>query len=158
MSLILRLIPLLLFMLIGSTMEAQLSIEQLEQIETVDWTNHEFDPRRPQFMKIGNNAITRYNPVSLVFSGSLFMYQKFLSPQLASHCPYQISCSAFSKGSIEEFGLIKGVALSADRLTRCTQFTLIDILPSQINASDGYIIDPVSKYALPKSHQHNHEH
>tara|TARA_B100000902_G_C27115495_1_gene815839 strand:- start:330 stop:806 length:477 start_codon:yes stop_codon:yes gene_type:complete len=158
MSLFLRLNPLLLLMLISSTTIAQLSIEQIEQIETVDRTNHEFDPRRPQFMKIGNNAVTRYNPVSLVFSGSLFIYQKFLSPQLASHCPYQISCSAFCKGSIEEFGLIKGVALSADRLTRCTQFTLIDILPSQINASDGYIIDPVIKYALPKRHRHKHKH
>ncbi|GAB5537997.1 MAG: hypothetical protein Salg2KO_01000 [Salibacteraceae bacterium] len=141
-----------LSLLVTYSGQAQISSNEASLIESIDKTDHTFDPRRPKFLKIGNNAITRYNPLSLIFSGSLFLYQKFLSPQLQSHCPYEISCSAFSKASIEEYGLIKGVALSADRLTRCTQFTLIDILPSQINDRSGYIIDPVHKYSVPHKH------
>ncbi len=130
----------------------QLSSLDVEIISTLDRTDHVFDPRKPKFLKVGNNAITRYNPISLVFSSSLFLYQKFLSPQLQSKCPYEISCSAFSKASIETFGLFKGVALSADRLTRCTQFTIIDILPSQINQRTGFIKDDPEKYT--SFHQH----
>ena len=131
----------------------QLSESEAKLIENVNLVDHSFDPRKPQFMKIGNNAFTRYNPVSLIFSGSLFFYQKVISPQLQSRCPYEISCSAFSKASIEEFGIIKGIPLTADRLTRCTQFSVIDILPSQINPRSGQIIDDVSKYRI-----HKHEH
>ena len=121
----------------------------------VDFTDHTFDPRRPDFLFVGKSAITKYNPLSLTLGGLLFVYQKAISPQLQSHCPYEISCSAFSKACIEEFGIIKGVALTADRLGRCTQFTLIDIQQSQINERDGSIIDHPHKYRL-KHHGHDH--
>jgi putative component of membrane protein insertase Oxa1/YidC/SpoIIIJ protein YidD len=137
----------------GYSAKGQLSPYEMELIENVNRVDHSFDPRRPAFLKIGNNAITRYNPISLFFSGSLFFYQKVISPQLQSRCPYEISCSAFSKASIEEFGIIKGIPLTADRLTRCTQFTIIDILPSQINPRTGQIIDNPDKY---RTHRHQH--
>jgi putative component of membrane protein insertase Oxa1/YidC/SpoIIIJ protein YidD len=131
----------------------QLSESDVILIEKTKMVDHSFDPRRPEFLKIGNNAITRYNPISLFFSSSLYFYQKVISPQLQSRCPYEISCSAFSKESIEEFGIIKGIPMTADRLTRCTQFTIIDILPSQINPRTGQIIDNPSKYRI---HRHHH--
>lgn len=140
---------------IGYSAHSQMAQRDVELINDVNMVDHSFDPRKPQFMKIGNNAITRYNPVSLLFSGSLFFYQKVISPQLQSRCPYEISCSAFSKASIEEFGIVKGIPLTADRLTRCTQFTVIDILPSQINPRTGQIIDNPSKY---RTHKHHHHH
>src|ERR1035441_8669281 len=39
------------------------------------------------------NPVIRYNPVSLTFGGLLFVYQKFLSPQISTNCPYNPSCS-----------------------------------------------------------------
>ncbi len=155
MKTILLKIFLVLFISLGFDFKAhcQLSESEVNLIENMNMVDHSFDPRKPQFMKIGNNAFTRYNPVSLLFSGSLFFYQKVISPQLQSRCPYEISCSAFSKASIEEFGIIKGIPLTADRLTRCTQFSVIDILPSQINPRSGQIIDDVSKYRI---HKHKH--
>ena len=138
--------------LLGHSAQSQISSKEVELINKVNMTDHSFDPRRPEFLKIGNNVITRYNPISLFFSGSLFFYQKLISPQLQSRCPYEISCSAFSKASIEEFGIIKGIPMTADRLTRCTQFTIIDILPSQINPRSGKIIDSPSKYRIHKHH------
>ena len=149
---IIFLLPFFVFT-IGFSAHSQLSYSDIELIENVNMEDHAFDARRPQFMKIGNNVLTRYNPISLLFSGSLFFYQKVISPQLQSRCPYEISCSAFSKASIEEFGIIKGIPMSADRLTRCTQFSVIDILPSQVNPRTGQIIDHPSKY---RTHKHHH--
>jgi putative component of membrane protein insertase Oxa1/YidC/SpoIIIJ protein YidD len=120
-----------------------------------------YEPRKVVYLFADkNSALVKYNPVSLVFGGLLMFYQKVISQQLASNCPYEISCSEFSRLSIKEYGLIKGVSLSADRLTRCTQFTKIDINPSWFN-DDYRIIDPVERWALKyykHDHDHNHKH
>jgi putative component of membrane protein insertase Oxa1/YidC/SpoIIIJ protein YidD len=140
-----------------------ISIGQINQVQKislkdVDFHEHKFDPRKPRFLKIGSNPIINYNPISLTFSGALYFYQKVISPQLQSHCPYEISCSAFSFASIKEFGLIKGVALSADRLTRCTPYTNMDMMPSQRNERTGMIIDNPSKYSVKGGHEgHDHK-
>src|ERR1700744_2969714 len=66
-----------------------------------------------------HNVIVEYNPLTLVLKGAMLGYQKLLSEQLARSCPYEITCSNFSKQSIQEFGAFKGVFLSADRILRC---------------------------------------
>lgn len=129
---------------------AQLSKEQIQLINKVDFKDHRFDARTPKFLSTDKGILIKYNPVNLVLGSLLYIYQKVISPQLLSNCPYEISCSAFSKASIQEFGFIKGIPLTADRLTRCTQFTMMDILPSQINESNGKIIDNTDKYRLRK--------
>lgn len=91
--------------------------------------------------------IAKYNPVSLGFGGMMFMYQKFLSPQFASDCPWDNSCSAFSKLCIQKYGLVKGVALSADRLTRCTQFIAYDLTIANFNQNNK-LIDSLSFYTF----------
>jgi putative component of membrane protein insertase Oxa1/YidC/SpoIIIJ protein YidD len=150
----LLLIPFLFIPFIGLT---QLTQTEIQEIRAVNFHDAKFDPRRPKFLKVGNNALVNYNPISLIFGGALYVYQKAISPQLQSHCPYEISCSAFSMATIQEFGLVKGVALSADRLTRCTQFSTLDLMPSQINQKTGSIIDDPSKYRVKdKSHLHLH--
>ena len=100
-------------------------------------------------MLVGNNAFTRYNPLSLTFSGMLFFYQKVVSAQIAASCPYEISCSNFSKQCIGKYGLLKGVALSADRLMRCNKIAAYDIHPLLIT-DDQRIHDPIEKYLLHK--------
>jgi putative component of membrane protein insertase Oxa1/YidC/SpoIIIJ protein YidD len=98
------------------------------------------------------NVLVKYNPVSLFFGGLLFAYQKAISPQIAVSCPYEINCSNFSKRCIQKYGLLKGIALTADRLTRCTQYTLIDLKNVQLNKQKK-IIDPVEQYTL-RHHDH----
>jgi uncharacterized protein len=134
---------------------SQITEDQMSRIADVDFYEVQFSPRKPKLLKPSKHAIINYNPITLAFSGSLFIYQKLISPQLQSKCPYEISCSAFSFKSIEEFGLVKGVALSVDRLTRCTQFTVIDMMPSQINERSGMIIDNPSKYRVKNHHDHS---
>lgn len=63
------------------------------------------------------------NPFYWVFSGLLTGYQQVISPQMSATCVYEVSCSRFSRIAIKKYGIIKGVALTADRLSRCTKST-----------------------------------
>jgi len=95
------------------------------------------------------NPLIRYNPVSLTFGGLLFMYQKFLSPQISTNCPFNPSCSGFSKNSILQFGFIKGIALSADRLMRCNSIAVKEI--TFLDFKNGKIDDNPDRYRLRKT-------
>lgn len=133
--------------------KAQSQLNDKQLLKEQNFEKHEYDKRRVSYMFHGNrNFIVKYNPVSLVFGGLLLLYQKAISPQISVNCPYEISCSNFSKQCIQHYGLFKGVALTADRLTRCTQFTLIDLKPTQFNKRNK-IIDPIEQYSL-KQHDH----
>jgi uncharacterized protein len=90
--------------------------------------------------------LARYNPVALVLKGTMLGYQRLMSQQLARSCPYQLSCSNFSKQAIEQFGTVKGVFLSADRIMRCNRIGLLDVPPVDINPADGLVIDSLSRY------------
>ena len=84
--------------------------------------------RYPAFMlPATDNVIIKYNPVSMVFSSSMFFYQKFLSQQFHAECLYNPSCSEFSKELIKTHGLILGVIYSTDRLMRCNRIAAMDI-------------------------------
>jgi len=91
------------------------------------------------------NFIAKYNPVLLSAKLSMLFYQEIVSPQLFRHCLYERSCSNFSKKAIEEFGLIKGVFLSADRLMRCNALAQGDIV---FFDEQGYAIDEPSFYKI----------
>ena len=133
--------------------KAQSQLNDKQLLKEQNFEKHEYDKRRVSYMFHGNrNFIVKYNPISLVFGGLLLLYQKAISPQISVNCPYEISCSNFSKQCIQHYGLFKGVALTADRLTRCTQFTLIDLKPIQFNKRNK-IIDPIEQYSL-KQHDH----
>lgn len=88
-----------------------------------------------------HGAVARYNPVSLVLKGGMWTYQHVISPQLSSPCPYQISCSNFAKQSIEDFGIIKGTALAADRLMRCNRISLLNVPPLDFDPVTHHIVD-----------------
>ena len=108
--------------------------------------------KKPSFLIVGKRNIVKYNPVSLFFGGMLYTYQALISSQIAANCPYEVSCSAFSKQSILEFGLIKGLALSADRLTRCTKSSAKHFHPLRITQK-GTILDSPSFYRM-KNQEH----
>ena len=90
--------------------------------------------------------LAKYNPVSLVLKGALLGYQRLMSQQLARSCPYQLTCSNFSKQVIEQYGIVKGVFLSADRIMRCNRIGLLDVPQMDISPADGTVIDPLNRY------------
>lgn len=127
------------------TLNAQAVSKDLGFIEKQNFHNPVYDKRQVKFLFTGNNPIVRYNPVSLALGALMYAYQKAISPQFSSKCGYEISCSNFSKRVIQEYGIIKGVALTADRLTRCTQFAAIDLNIVFLN-EENKVIDNPEKY------------
>lgn len=92
--------------------------------------------------------LARYNPVTLAFSGLMYVYQKVVSPQIPSACLYEHSCSSFSKGLIAEYGLAKGVFTTADRLMRCNRMAATDIHPLAISEQSGKVMETVNIYKI----------
>jgi len=92
-----------------------------------------------------SNAIARYNPVTLTFTGLMLFYQHVVSPQLNATCIYTRSCSNFAKQAIYEYGIVKGVFLAADRLMRCNPQCEND-MPSYSFDANGKAIDEPSLY------------
>lgn len=90
--------------------------------------------------------VARYNPVSLTLKGSMWLYQNVISPELSSPCPYEISCSNFAKKSITEFGIVKGMAIAADRLMRCNRISLLEVPAIDFDPATQHILDDPSRY------------
>ena len=86
------------------------------------------------------------NPVSLLFGGSLYVYQNHFSQHLSASCLYHPSCSDFGKQAVQEFGLIKGTFLSLDRLNRCNRIAATDLNPAEIDREKHRFHDPVILY------------
>ena len=146
----------LFFILIDSLFISSLCFGQnagdKDRIKETDFKNESFNKKKKVSFLFteSKNIIFRYNPLSLSFGGMMYVYQKFISVQIGANCPYEISCSAFSKKCINEFGLIKGVALSADRLMRCTRLASVDLTYSEINEDTQHIIDHPENYSSSK--------
>ena len=128
---------------------AQMPISDRQLLVAKDFHDSIYNNRKITFfLSKSKNPIVRYNPVSLTLGGLMYLYQKALSPQLSSQCSYKPSCSNFSKESIHIFGFIKGMALSADRLTRCNRVAYSDVSP--LDFQNGKIADPPEKYRVIK--------
>lgn len=85
------------------------------------------------------------NPILWIMNGSLKTYQRVISPQLSATCLYELSCSRFSQAAIQEYGAIKGVALTADRLARCNRLSATTINPFRIGKT-GKVMDLPKMY------------
>lgn len=90
--------------------------------------------------------LAKYNPISLAFRGSMWFYQNVISEQLSSPCPYEITCSNFAKKCIEQYGLIKGIALAADRIMRDNRISIKDVPQMDLNPKTHHIEDNPKRY------------
>lgn len=108
--------------------------------------SNDYKPYVPKYMFKDSHFLIKFNPITIVPGGLMFMYQKFISPQIFANCLFEESCSKFSIHLIHEYGFFKGASLSADRLTRCTQISAEDISKVRINSESNKVIDHVSWY------------
>ncbi len=86
------------------------------------------------------------NPVSLVYGGSLYVYQNFVSQHFSADCLYNPSCSDFSKQAVKKYGLFKGGLLSFDRLNRCNRIAATDLDPIMLNKKTHRFRDSIKRY------------
>ena len=68
--------------------------------------------------------ILRFNPletseIKLAATGLIRLYQKFISSQDSPACNFLPTCSRFGMACIQEYGVVRGILLTADRLLRC---------------------------------------
>ncbi len=99
------------------------------------------------FLQSGTDrSIKKYNPFGLALAGMMFVYQRFVSPQIPAECLYHTSCSNFSILLIREYGLIKGSIATADRLMRCNRVAVLDINPMQIDEHSGRALEGTDIY------------
>ncbi|WP_040007192.1 membrane protein insertion efficiency factor YidD [Fibrisoma limi] len=133
------------------------------QSTSADWQlvserNFQTDNEFAQYRRPGNDVqavvykqrswLAMYNPLSLALKGAMLGYQRLMSQQLARSCPYQTTCSNFSKQAIQQFGTLKGVFLSADRIMRCNRLGLLDVHTLSRDPVDGSIVDTPDLYRL----------
>ncbi len=105
-------------------------------------------PARKKKEKTGvGQFVKTYNPVSLSLNGLLTVYQQVISPQISADCLYQTSCSRFSREVLGAFGPIKGVFLTADRLSRCNRITATTLHPLRFGP-DLRVKDDLEYYSL----------
>lgn len=77
---------------------------------------------------------------------SIRLYQNFVSPQTMPTCHFYPSCSHYSHQAIQRHGFIKGIIMSAERLSRCTAWTRFD---HRYRLTESYLLsDPVERNSL----------
>lgn len=81
---------------------------------------------------------------SVLLIGMIKFYQFFISTQDMPVCNFTPSCSQFGANSLREFGVLRGILLTSDRLQRCNGFSAPYY---QIDYQSGKYIDPVQTYS-----------
>jgi putative component of membrane protein insertase Oxa1/YidC/SpoIIIJ protein YidD len=84
--------------------------------------------------------------LKLVFLGAIELFQKRISPIDGPRCGFTPSCSAFGHQSVREYGPVRGVLMTADRLMRDSIF--LEPGPDAILLPNGILFDPPSKNLL----------
>ena len=59
------------------------------------------------------------NIVRRVFLAPIHFYQRHISPHFPAVCRYTPTCSAYTAGAIERFGVVRGIWLGSLRICRC---------------------------------------
>jgi len=136
-------ISVVLFLIVNQTISAQKSDSDL--LQHTDFTVNKYDNRRVSFgFSKEKNRIVRYNPISVVLSGAMYIYQRVVSPQILAGCLYTPSCSEYSRQLIKTFGIFKGTFCSADRLMRCNSCARRDFPKN--NHLKKHIVESVDIY------------
>ena len=90
---------------------------------------------------------TRSNLAYFLYQSSIGFYQKHISAQIGANCIYEVTCSRFSRQLVDEFGVVKGVFMSLDRVGRCNKLAYMETLPARINFS-GKVMEHLDDYHL----------
>ncbi len=100
-------------------------------------------------MSLKPQEVVRFNPqetseLKFVATGLIRLYQKFVSSQDGSTCNFHPTCSRFGMACIQEYGVLRGILLTADRLLRCNGSQAQHYHKDGVT---GKYIDPISDYA-----------
>ncbi|MBN1210937.1 MAG: membrane protein insertion efficiency factor YidD [candidate division Zixibacteria bacterium] len=94
--------------------------------------------------------------LSLLGGGIIKIYQTVVSSQDIEACNFEPSCSRFAAEAIRRGGFIKGVLLTADRLSRCHLFARPQVSDRRLfhrPHPTRKIYDPPEIYLNPPHHE-----
>ena len=120
----------------------------VELLRNADFNKHTSQRKVSYGLSDNPSKFSLYNPVYHILSGSMWVYQKYISPQLGRDCPYHPSCSAYSRQLIGRFGIVRGLVYSSDRLMRCNRVALEGGSRSAFDPNDGKIHETTDRYSL----------
>jgi uncharacterized protein len=80
-----------------------------------------------------------FNPFFYISTAGLFVYQNIFSEQIQAECQFEISCSEFTKTSIEKKGLLLGILLGFNQLSECSPLTVYEHEPIFVNEKQQVI-------------------
>lgn len=85
---------------------------------------------------------------NVTFKGLLKLYNQHFTDQILNDCVYEHSCSTYSQGAMSEFGPVKGLLMTCDRLSRCNRATLAETSPFRLT-KEGRIKEHWDEYKKP---------
>ena len=98
----------------------------------------------PKQQEVVRFNLQETSELKLAVTGLIRLYQKFISSQDGPSCNFSPTCSHFGIGCIQEYGILRGILLTADRLIRCNGSKSSHHLK---DPRTGKYIDLVSDYA-----------
>ena len=135
----------LVFKFTGSAQTIDISSDLL-MVESVMKQQVHHTEKRVYIFKNQKKTLKNSNPISLLYGGSLFVYQNSISHHFSADCLYHPSCSEFSKTAVNEYGLLKGGLLSIDRLGRCNRIAATDLNLGMMNLKTHRFNDAIIRY------------
>jgi uncharacterized protein len=60
---------------------------------------------------------------SRIVLAPIAVYRRVISPALPRRCKYEPTCSRYATQAVQEFGILRGLALAGWRLLRCNPFS-----------------------------------
>ncbi len=78
-----------------------------------------------------------------VIHGLFHIYQHYISPQDASSCSFEPSCSAYASDAIKEQGIVVGLLNFFDRFSRCNSLSPENY---PVNEKNRLLKDPLRDY------------
>jgi len=96
---------------------------------------------RPSLYKEGTGG-----PLARISLAAIGAYQALVSPLLRTGCRFNPSCSRYASRSIAVFGLVNGVIMGTDRISRCHPFA---VLYGYRETAEGLLDDPPESSPAP---------
>jgi putative component of membrane protein insertase Oxa1/YidC/SpoIIIJ protein YidD len=85
-----------------------------------------------------------FNPLTYIGIGALYVYQTIFSEQIQASCNYEISCSEYTKLSIQTSGFFIGTLKGFNQVSECTPNAKYEHPSLYIN-NEGKIINRFEK-------------
>lgn len=124
------------------------SREDIQLLQQHTYINKQFKDREVVY---GFKQTKSKNLFYHALSSAMFVYQKGLSPVVSRSCAFSPSCSAYSKELIKQYGLIRGVVFTTDRLMRCNRVALAGKGLDYFDIHTGKHSEDVFIYSIKKT-------